>query len=82
MDENSRTTLESNRAVGALLRANDLDDAVFVSDRPHMLRVLRMAADDGIQAWGSPTATSPIERDRPARSTRRCTNSGHWPSTF
>jgi len=66
MDENSRTTLESIRAVGALLRANDLDDAVFVSDRPHMLRVLRMAADDGIQAWGSPTATSPIERD-PAR---------------
>ncbi len=66
MDENSRTTLESIRAVGALLRANDLDDAVFVSDRPHMLRVLRMAADDGIQAWGSPTSTSPIERD-PAR---------------
>ena len=63
MDENSRTTLESIRAVGALLRANDLDDAVFVSDRPHMLRVLRMAADDGIEAWGSPTATSPIERD-------------------
>ena len=28
-----------------------------------MLRVLRMAADDGITAWGSPTATSPIERD-------------------
>ena len=66
MDENSRTTLESIRAVGALLRANDLDDAVFVSDRPHMLRVLRMAADDGIEAWGSPTSTSPIERD-PAR---------------
>jgi len=63
MDENSRTTLESIRAVGTLLRANDLDDAVFVSDRPHMLRVLRMAADDGIEAWGSPTATSPIERD-------------------
>jgi uncharacterized SAM-binding protein YcdF (DUF218 family) len=63
MDEDSRTTLESIRAVGALLRSNDLDDAVFVSDRPHMLRVLRMAADDGIEAWGSPTATSPIERD-------------------
>ena len=31
-----------------------------------MLRVLRMAADDGIEAWGSPTSTSPIERD-PAR---------------
>jgi uncharacterized SAM-binding protein YcdF (DUF218 family) len=63
LDEDSRTTLESIRAVGAMLRANDLDDAVFVSDRPHMLRVLRMAADDGIEAWGSPTSTSPIERD-------------------
>jgi uncharacterized SAM-binding protein YcdF (DUF218 family) len=63
MDEKSRTTLESIRAVGDLLRANELGDAVFVSDRPHMLRVLRMAADDGIEAWGSPTATSPIERD-------------------
>jgi len=63
LDEDSRTTLESIRAVGRLLRANELEDAVFVSDRPHMLRVLRMAADDGIEAWGSPTSTSPIERD-------------------
>jgi uncharacterized SAM-binding protein YcdF (DUF218 family) len=63
MDEDSRTTLESIRAVGDLLRGNDLDDAIFVSDRPHMLRVLRMAADDGIDAWGSPTSTSPLERD-------------------
>jgi hypothetical protein len=28
-----------------------------------MLRVLRMAADDGIAAYGSPTQTSPIEHD-------------------
>jgi uncharacterized SAM-binding protein YcdF (DUF218 family) len=63
MDEDSRTTLESIRAVGDLLRGNHLDDAVFVSDRPHMLRVLRMAADDGIDAWGSPTSTSPLESD-------------------
>jgi uncharacterized SAM-binding protein YcdF (DUF218 family) len=63
MDERSRTTLESIRAVGGLLRDNDLHAAVFVSDRPHMLRVLRMAADDGITAHGSPTTTSPIEAD-------------------
>jgi hypothetical protein len=36
---------------------------LFVSDRPHTLRVLRMAADAGITAWGSPTRTSPIEND-------------------
>jgi uncharacterized SAM-binding protein YcdF (DUF218 family) len=63
----SRTTLESIRAVGALLRDQGLKDAIFVSDRPHMLRVLRMAADEGITAWGSPTATSPIEHDPPGQ---------------
>lgn len=63
MEDGSRSTLESIRAVEAVMRANDLDSAVFVSDRPHMLRVLRMAADAGIEAWGSPTGTSPIEGD-------------------
>jgi uncharacterized SAM-binding protein YcdF (DUF218 family) len=63
VEEQSRTTLESVRAVASLLAANNLDNAVFVSDRPHMLRVLRMAADQGVTAWGSPTQTSPIEGD-------------------
>lgn len=63
VEDQSRTTLESIRAVGGVMRANGLRNAVFVSDRPHMLRVLRMAADDGITAWGSPTGTSPIESD-------------------
>ena len=62
-EDRSRTTLESIRAVGRLMREHGLDSAVFVSDRPHMLRVLRMAADDGITAFGSPTTTSPIEAD-------------------
>jgi uncharacterized SAM-binding protein YcdF (DUF218 family) len=66
-EDASRTTLESIRAVGGLLRDHGLKDAVFVSDRPHMLRVLRMAADEGITAWGSPTATSPIEHDPPGQ---------------
>ncbi|MEP6639065.1 MAG: YdcF family protein [Chloroflexota bacterium] len=63
MEDQSRTTLESIHAVGGLLRANGMSAAIFVSDRPHMLRVLRMATDDGMRAWGSPTETSPIERD-------------------
>jgi uncharacterized SAM-binding protein YcdF (DUF218 family) len=62
-EDHSRTTLESIRAVGRLMRDRGLETAVFVSDRPHMLRVLRMAADDGITAFGSPTTTSPIEAD-------------------
>jgi uncharacterized SAM-binding protein YcdF (DUF218 family) len=63
VEDEGRTTLESIRAVAALLKANDASTALFVSDRPHMLRVLRMAADAGITAWGSPTRTSPIEND-------------------
>jgi uncharacterized SAM-binding protein YcdF (DUF218 family) len=63
VEDQSRTTLQSIRAVAGLLKADGAGSAVFVSDRPHMLRVLRMAADEGITAWGSPTRTSPIERD-------------------
>ncbi len=66
-EDASRTTLESIRAVGEVLRSHGLADAVFVSDRPHMLRVLRMATDEGITAWGSPTASSPIEDDPPGQ---------------
>jgi uncharacterized SAM-binding protein YcdF (DUF218 family) len=63
IEDRSRTTLDSIRAVAALLATNGVESAIFVSDRPHMLRVLRMAADEGITAWGSPTRTSPIEGD-------------------
>jgi uncharacterized SAM-binding protein YcdF (DUF218 family) len=63
VEDEARTTLESMRGVSRLLRAHDIDDAIFVSDPTHMLRVLRMAADEGIRAYGSPTRTSPIESD-------------------
>jgi uncharacterized SAM-binding protein YcdF (DUF218 family) len=63
VEETSRTTLQSIRGVAGLMRAQGLESAVFVSDPSHMLRVLRMASDEGIQAFGSPTRTSPLERD-------------------
>ena len=61
-----RNTLESLEGVEAILARQDLHSAVFVSDETHMLRVLRMASDLGITAWGSPTRTSPsdLEPDR------------------
>jgi uncharacterized SAM-binding protein YcdF (DUF218 family) len=61
VEDGGRTTLESLRTVGAMLRERRLQSAVFVSDRPHMLRVLKMARDQGIEAYGSPTTTSPTE---------------------
>jgi uncharacterized SAM-binding protein YcdF (DUF218 family) len=66
-EDTSRTTLQSIRAVAALMEDEELRTAVFVSDPSHMLRVLRMAADSGIEAYGSPTRTSPLERDPAAR---------------
>jgi uncharacterized SAM-binding protein YcdF (DUF218 family) len=60
-ENRGRTTLESLRGVAAVLRDRDLQTAIFVSDRSHMLRVLRIARDEGIGAYGSPTATSPSD---------------------
>jgi uncharacterized SAM-binding protein YcdF (DUF218 family) len=62
-EDKSRTTLQSIRGVAGLMRDHGLESAVFVSDPSHMLRVLRMASDEGITGYGSPTRTSPLEGD-------------------
>ena len=62
-EDHGRDTLESLDGVAAILRTHDLHRVLFVSDRTHMLRVLRMASDLGIAAWGSPTPTSPTDLD-------------------
>ena len=62
-EDQSRTTLQSIRGVAALMRDEGFQSAIFVSDPSHMLRVLRMASDEGITAYGSPTRSSPLERD-------------------
>ena len=62
-ESKGRNTIESVDAVAAILREHGLTSAVFVSDETHMLRVLRMASDQGIVSWGSPTRTSPTDRD-------------------
>jgi uncharacterized SAM-binding protein YcdF (DUF218 family) len=62
-ESQGRNTLESLEAVATILREHGLRTAVFVSDETHMLRVLRMASDQGIVAWGSPTRTSATDRD-------------------
>ena len=66
-EDRGRTTLESLEAVSAILLERGLRSAVFVSDRTHMLRVLRIATDQGITAWGSPTRTSPADADAGTR---------------
>jgi uncharacterized SAM-binding protein YcdF (DUF218 family) len=66
-ENQGRNTLESLEGVAAIFREHGLESAVFVSDETHMLRVLRMASDQGIVAWGSPTRTSPTDRDEVRR---------------
>ena len=61
VEDEGRTTLESLRTVGAMLRERGTTSALFVSDRTHMLRVLRIAHDEGLEAYGSPTTTSPSD---------------------
>jgi uncharacterized SAM-binding protein YcdF (DUF218 family) len=66
-EDTGRDTVESMRNVATLMTAGHLGTALFVSDRTHMLRVLRIASDMGITAYGSPTGTSPSDRDPGAR---------------
>jgi len=61
VEDRGRTTLESIRTVAAILRERGLHSAVFVSDRTHLLRVLKMADDEGIEGYGSPATSSPTE---------------------
>jgi uncharacterized SAM-binding protein YcdF (DUF218 family) len=67
VEDKGRTTLASLRGVGSLLHDGHLTTAVFVSDRTHMLRVLRIAHDVGVVGYGSPTTTSPTDLDLPSR---------------
>jgi len=63
MEDHGRNTFESIARVSVIFRDHGLRSGLFVSDRTHMLRVLRMASDQGILAWGSPTTTSPTDAD-------------------
>ena len=60
-EDRGRSTLESLEAVAGILREHGMRSALFVSDRTHMLRVLRMGKDLDIAAYGSPTPTSPSD---------------------
>jgi uncharacterized SAM-binding protein YcdF (DUF218 family) len=62
-EDRAHNTLTSLSAVAGEMRARDMDSAILVSDPTHMLRALRIADDLGIDAYGSPTPTSPIQAD-------------------
>ncbi len=68
-EDEAHNTLDSLAAVAVQMRDRDLRTVVLVSDPTHMLRTLRIAKDLGLEAWGSPTTTSPIVGD-PVRAAR------------
>jgi uncharacterized SAM-binding protein YcdF (DUF218 family) len=67
LENTGGSTQESIRNVRLLMEERGLHTALFVSDRNHMLRVLRLADDEGIEAWGSPTTTSPADNEEQMR---------------
>jgi uncharacterized SAM-binding protein YcdF (DUF218 family) len=69
VEDEGRTTLGSMVSVVRILAAHGIKDAVFVSDPTHLLRILRMAHDLGLEGWGSPTTSSPVASD-PSRLAR------------
>lgn len=68
-EDEAHNTLQSLAAVAGQMQERGLRTAVIVSDPTHMLRSLRIADDLGLEAWGSPTMTSPIAGD-PVRTAR------------
>jgi uncharacterized SAM-binding protein YcdF (DUF218 family) len=67
----AHNTLDSLRAVAGEMRIRGLRSAIFVSDPTHMLRVLAIARDLGIESMASATRSSPVQADvlRRARAT-------------
>jgi len=61
MEDQGRSTQESLEAVAAILEARGARATLFVSDRMHMLRVMRIAKDLGVDAHGSPAPDSPSD---------------------
>ena len=52
-------TLDSMKAVAAVMKERGWDSAVVVTDPWHELRATSMLADQGITVYGSPTTTGP-----------------------
>jgi uncharacterized SAM-binding protein YcdF (DUF218 family) len=64
MEQEGRTSLQSIMAAKEIMDQQGMSRAILVSDPFHMMRILKMAKDAGIEAYGSPTRTSPISKDK------------------
>lgn len=64
MENEGRTTRESLAAVAAIMRKRQMRTAILVSDPFHMLRLRILSTQYGVDAYTSPTKTSPISANR------------------
>jgi len=64
MEQKGRTSLQSIIAVKQIMDHQEMNSAVLVSDPFHMMRILKIAKSMGIKAYGSPTKTSPISKNK------------------
>lgn len=57
-------TLRSLKRTAREMKSRGMKSAIIVSDRFHIFRSEKMAESFGLVVHGSPTTTSPIERDK------------------
>jgi uncharacterized SAM-binding protein YcdF (DUF218 family) len=60
LEQQGRSTYESLKTAAVLADEANIRRVLLVSDPFHMLRSLKMAQDLGLEAYASPTLTSPI----------------------
>jgi len=64
MEDKGRTTQESLAAVSAIMHARQMRTAILVSDPFPMLRLRILSTQYGVDAYTSPTKTSPISANK------------------
>jgi len=64
MENKGKTTRQSLEAVSAIMHARQMRTAILVSDPFHMLRLRILSTQYGVDAYTSPTQTSPISANR------------------
>lgn len=62
-EDEGRNSLESISAASSMLLNRGYRNVLMVSDPFHMLRVMQIARDYGLEPYSSPTRTSPISRN-------------------
>ena len=64
LENEGKTTRQSLAAVSAIMEARRMKTAILVSDPFHMLRLRILSTQYGVDAYTSPTQTSPISANK------------------